>query len=955
MRKYLLLLISAFAIAQTAPSRLPGLIITANQPTVTSTPNLTTTEANGLQGKISPVNLPLSNATATALETYTGNSSGALSGFLLTDNGNGTVNIASGAALLRSTNSEIGVLSKYTIPAVTNLALTDNANNFVLVNYNAGTPSITVTTDPATINTTTNSLLYVVSRVGNVLNHVYAGEQNVDSNGKLRRRFLNIEPITRAQGATISFTNRNISVTAGLFYAGLTPYATPLLGSTFTNVYNSASVWTRQTAQTLVNNTQYNVNGVLTTMNTGRFRVDYVYLLVNNPSQVYTVMGGAQYNNLAEARLAPLPSSLPVELQRLGVLVGRLIIEKDAAAITEVSSAYDVRFNASTVINHNDTGAIQGGAVGDYQHVTTAEKSTWNGKQNKILITPEEFGALGNGTTDDSVAIQAALDFLNTNGGTLFFSSKTYLCGNLKLYSNTTMLGSNATLKFKSGAQYLVSINEGSGGTTSVADNQKNINIKGISFVGRVVEDAFFQFKHLLNINAATNVKVENCSFTGFQGDGIYLGSSNTGVERHNTNIIIDKCFFDGINKDNRNGISVIDCDGLIISNSTFVNTTRSNMPGAIDVEPNPYNYAVVRNITISDNKLSNIGGSVAAISCYFPIKQETLLNPVYNINITNNSIVNCAYGIMVRQITDGLLLTTPSMDVIIYGNHVRNITNYGMLIENIKDIVIDSNAFIDISVRSHLGFNPNNSKIINSSFSNNYFVRAGKSDGIGLSIASANRLNVLNNYFEDCGKSDGTFGYAIDFAPNSTSDYITLSGNKISSPNAKTTFAIQKEATHTFTPANNVSINNQLIGVTGNNFVSSANGQPVSNSQLNALVSSGSYTPIFVGVANVSSVTANGLAVWNKIGNIVTVTVPVNITPTASTTTTTFTSTIPATRATANQIFVGSGTLTSSSGFALYPARVLSSATTTVSVSYIPTNTSAGTGTVIFQYDVTQ
>lgn len=606
-------------------------------------------------------------------------------------------------------------------------------------------------------------------------------------------------------------------------------------------------------------------------------------------------------------------------------------------------------------INHNDTGAIQGGAVGDYQHVTTAEKSTWNGKQNKILITPEEFGALGNGTTDDSIAIQSALDFLNTNGGTLFFSSKTYLCGNLKLYSNTTMLGSNATLKFKSGAQYLVSVNEGSGGTTSIADNQKNINIKGISFVGRVVEDAFFQFKHLLNINAATNVKVENCSFIGFQGDGIYLGSSNTGVERHNTNIIIDKCFFDGVNKDNRNAISVIDCDGLIISNSTFVNTTRSNMPGAIDVEPNPNNYAIARNITISNNKLSNIGGNVAAISCYFPVKQETLLNPIYNIKITNNSIVNCAYGITVKQITDGLLLTTPSMDAIVYGNHVRNVTNYGMLIENIKDIVIDSNAFIDIAIRSHLGFNPNNSKIINSSFSNNYFVRAGTSDGIGLSIASANRLNVLNNYFEDCGKSDGTFGYAIDFASNSTSDYITLSGNKISSPNSKTLFAIQKEATHTFTPANNVSINNQLIGVGGNNFVSSANEQPVSNSQLNSLVSSGSYTPTVS--ASTNCVTPGALlSTYTKTGNIVTGRFLVLATNfTAANTFTTITINLPIARTLTDIKNIGSGSGYNASGDYWAAIAQTSSNNTSMVVSFKTPSTNGGNITLLVQYDVTQ
>jgi hypothetical protein len=123
----------------------------------------------------------------------------------------------------------------------------------------------------------------------------------------------------------------------------------------------------------------------------------------------------------------------------------------------------------------------------------------------------------------------------------------------------------------------------------------------------------------------------------------------------------------------------------------------------------------------------------------------------------------------------------------------------------------------------------------------------------------------------------------------------------------------------------------------------------------VSAVATSGTYTPTFTAIQNVSSVTANGLASWIKVGNIISVTIPINITPTAATTTTIFTATIPQTRATASSISVGSGTLTSSSGFALYPTRVLSTATTTVSATYIPSNISVGTGVITFQYDLTQ
>jgi len=94
---------------------------------------------------------------------------------------------------------------------------------------------------------------------------------------------------------------------------------------------------------------------------------------------------------------------------------------------------------------------------------------------NKVVnyITPEQFGAIGDGITDDTTSIQNAINSLS-NGGIIKFANKTYICGNLELLSNIILSGNgNTILKFKSGSQYLLSINSGSGGATSIADNKK--------------------------------------------------------------------------------------------------------------------------------------------------------------------------------------------------------------------------------------------------------------------------------------------------------------------------------------------------------------------------------------------------------------------------------------------------------------------------------------------------
>jgi len=130
--------------------------------------------------------------------------------------------------------------------------------------------------------------------------------------------------------------------------------------------------------------------------------------------------------------------------------------------------------------------------------------------------------------------------------------------------------GKDSILEQKKGAMYCCSVNPGTGGTPSIAGNKRDIQIQGIHFKGTVEKDGFQEHVHLLNINAATNVTISNCAFTGWRGDGIYIGSSNTaGVERHNKDITIEGCLFDGINNDNRNAISVIDGDGIKIRNNT--------------------------------------------------------------------------------------------------------------------------------------------------------------------------------------------------------------------------------------------------------------------------------------------------------------------------------------------------------------------------------------------------
>lgn len=64
-----------------------------------------------------------------------------------------------------------------------------------------------------------------------------------------------------------------------------------------------------------------------------------------------------------------------------------------------------------------------------------------------VYVTPEEFGAIGNGTTNDSSAFNACIAKANETGKYVLLSQKTYLIGNtLTNISDTNIIGINATI-----------------------------------------------------------------------------------------------------------------------------------------------------------------------------------------------------------------------------------------------------------------------------------------------------------------------------------------------------------------------------------------------------------------------------------------------------------------------------------------------------------------------------
>lgn len=226
----------------------------------------------------------------------------------------------------------------------------------------------------------------------------------------------------------------------------------------------------------------------------------------------------------------------------------------------------------------------------------------------KDVVSVKDFGAVGDGTTDDTVAIQKAFDSL-TNGGTVYFeNSKTYMIngsyvpiqtffGGVKPRAGTVIEGNNALLKVitSSAIGYCVlNLNAVSNVTVN------NLNIQGDvgTHIGTTGE-----FGHGLIVAGCDNITLSNLFITLCWGDAV-LFSEYVRVNG-NTNVDVINCEFVDCR---RQGVSVVDLTNGSFTGCTFRNIggTAATSPAAgVDLEPD-YTGAQVSNLTFVSCTFNN-------------------------------------------------------------------------------------------------------------------------------------------------------------------------------------------------------------------------------------------------------------------------------------------------------------------------------------------------------------
>jgi hypothetical protein len=400
------------------------------------------------------------------------------------------------------------------------------------------------------------------------------------------------------------------------------------------------------------------------------------------------------------------------------------------------------------------------------------------------VLNVKDFSAVGDGKTDDSLAFSNALKTLGEKGGTLLIPSGKYLVGGLKIGSGTTLKGIGVPrpilIKTRQANNILDLTGEVIGGERH---GVHNVTIESVTLRGRSVEDGFSEHVHNVNAMGVKTLVIDNVIFEAFQGDGLYLGTgfSLTDPEAHNSEVVVFNSEFRGVNSQNRNGISIIDCNGCMIEHNSFNDISRADMPGPIDIEPNRLNE-IVRNIVVRNNTIKGTNGA-AGIS--ISLRPGIFRHPPGHITFESNSIEDAKVGISIqRSYTAGA--QGKKLGVVIRRNILRG-TGRPLLIDGTSGITVANNVFSGSPFSIELGCNSRS----DFSFTGNLLKRIGSESGSGIRLCGQlSSISFHRNTFVDTGS--GAAGSSAIYFVSGVMKGIAIVDNRFSSPHHITRDAIR-------------------------------------------------------------------------------------------------------------------------------------------------------------------
>jgi parallel beta-helix repeat protein len=417
------------------------------------------------------------------------------------------------------------------------------------------------------------------------------------------------------------------------------------------------------------------------------------------------------------------------------------------------------------------------------------------------VVSVKDFGAVGDGVADDTVAINEAITYVNSLGGGVvtFPDGGTYMV-------NAT--GNLTGIQMKSGV-YLDLTGAKLKATNANSANYRLVYFEQVSDCGiiggeidgdRASNTSGGDQGHCVYIILnCVDVVIQNVKAYNAIGDGIYTGRLCTGTK-------ILNCV---LTNNGRNNISVVSSSNVIIDGCDISNA-NGNLPEAgIDVEPNPgdavSNNVVITNCHIYDNGREGVSFPAPAPT---PLIETAIVSNCHIYNngtqgirasyVKNLEVSGCViYGNGAGGIYDTAALATSltfdgnlifgntgsgiegfASGTIISNNVIRNNTAWGVKWQFGQHVTISGNTISDHGEDGIFYERAYNSSIIGNTVKNSQkhgiFIT-----GTSVSSVTRSRASVIsaNTVFASSLLTDNTYsGIYLDANANTC----TVNGNSI-------------------------------------------------------------------------------------------------------------------------------------------------------------------------------
>ena len=197
--------------------------------------------------------------------------------------------------------------------------------------------------------------------------------------------------------------------------------------------------------------------------------------------------------------------------------------------------------------------------------------------------TPEDYGAIGDGSTNDTTALQAWLDGIQGHAAIGWVPpGKTYRF-NARLYvrTGTTIRAYGAVFKAVDSANIATGLYLSD---STILIGVTRVTIEGLTIDGNRTSRTLPGEGANFYVFSSEDVVFKDCRAINAAQDGFYVGGSISG-DGLSRRVVLDACFTDAAY---RNGVSVVGVAGLQIRAGAFINTAGAvaGPEAGIDVEP---------------------------------------------------------------------------------------------------------------------------------------------------------------------------------------------------------------------------------------------------------------------------------------------------------------------------------------------------------------------------------